>query len=98
MIWLRATLPRLRIDQIMGFAWKFLFPLSLINIFVTAIEVLVWEEPTTVQLWAIGGINLLVLVIGIVVFSYVLRRQQAGAYARVAVPPVAVGGKIGCTG
>ena len=90
MIWLRATLPRLRIDQIMGFAWKFLFPLSLINIFVTAIEVLVWEEPTTVQIWAIGGINLLVLVIGIVVFSYVLRRQQAGAYARVAVPPVAV--------
>ena len=89
MIWVRATLPRLRIDQVMGFAWKLLFPLSLINIFVTAVEVLVWEEPTTAQLWAIGGINLLVLVGGIVVFSTVLRRQQAGERARVAVPPVA---------
>ena len=38
-IWIRATFPRLRIDQIMAFAWKFLFPLSLINLFATTIEV-----------------------------------------------------------
>ncbi len=30
MIWLRGTLPRPRIDQLLGFAWKFLFPLSLL--------------------------------------------------------------------
>ncbi len=38
-IWIRATFPRLRIDQIMAFAWKFLFPLSLINVFITTFEV-----------------------------------------------------------
>ena len=38
-IWIRATFPRLRIDQIMAFAWKFLFPLSLINVFITTVEV-----------------------------------------------------------
>ena len=38
-IWIRATFPRLRIDQIMAFTWKFLFPLSLINLFATTIEV-----------------------------------------------------------
>ena len=35
MIWLRGTLPRLRVDQLMGFAWKFLLPLSILNIFIT---------------------------------------------------------------
>ncbi|MFM1557612.1 MAG: complex I subunit 1/NuoH family protein, partial [Limisphaerales bacterium] len=34
MIWLRGTLPRLRVDQLMGFAWKFMLPLSILNILV----------------------------------------------------------------
>jgi len=42
-IWMRATLPRIRIDQIMAFAWKFLIPIALINVFVTAGEVLIWD-------------------------------------------------------
>lgn len=37
-MWVRATLPRLKPDQLMGFSWKFLIPLSLINIFMIAIE------------------------------------------------------------
>ncbi|MBI3744090.1 MAG: NADH-quinone oxidoreductase subunit NuoH [Chloroflexi bacterium] len=43
-IWVRATLPRLRIDQIMGFGWKFLLPLSIVNIFVTAAEVVAYPD------------------------------------------------------
>jgi NADH-quinone oxidoreductase subunit H len=31
-IWIRGTLPRLRMDQLMNFAWKFMLPLALINI------------------------------------------------------------------
>ena len=44
MVWTRATLPRVRIDQLMGLAWKFLFPLAVINLFITAIQVLVWPD------------------------------------------------------
>lgn len=38
-VWVRATLPRLRYDQLMSFSWKYLIPLSLINIFIIAILV-----------------------------------------------------------
>ena len=76
-VWFRATLPRLRIDQIMAFAWKFLLPLSLLNIFVVAVEVLVFGEEvvvdgvtrrvlTTADMWIMGGINLVVALLGIV--------------------------------
>lgn len=37
LVWVRGTLPRLRVDQLMGFAWKFLFPISLVNILLTGI-------------------------------------------------------------
>ena len=55
--WVRATLPRMRLDQILAFAWKYLFPLSLINVIALAIEVIVWPSPSTGQLLAMGAIN-----------------------------------------
>ena len=36
-MWLRGTLPRLRVDQLMAFAWKVLVPISLINLMVTGL-------------------------------------------------------------
>jgi NADH-quinone oxidoreductase subunit H len=38
-IWVRATLPRLRYDQLMSFGWKILLPLATVNLLVTAILV-----------------------------------------------------------
>jgi NADH-quinone oxidoreductase subunit H len=38
-IWVRATLPRLRYDQLMSFGWKVLLPLATLNVLVTAVLV-----------------------------------------------------------
>ncbi len=45
-VWMRGTLPRVRIDQLMGFAWKWLVEISLVNAFVTAGAILVVQQVT----------------------------------------------------
>jgi NADH-quinone oxidoreductase subunit H len=44
-VWLRATFPRLRYDQLMSFGWKVLLPASLLNLTVTAIVVALTSAP-----------------------------------------------------
>ncbi|TJY41903.1 NADH-quinone oxidoreductase subunit NuoH [Cohnella pontilimi] len=46
LFWIRATFPRLRVDQLMGLAWKVLLPLAILNIFITA---------AYIELWGMGG-------------------------------------------
>jgi NADH-quinone oxidoreductase subunit H len=78
-IWVRATYPRLRIDQLMAFAWKFLLPLSLINLFATALEVFFLRDSmgvlTTNDLWIMTGINLALGAVCFAVFGTMIREK-----------------------
>jgi NADH-quinone oxidoreductase subunit H len=71
-IWLRATLPRFRYDQLMGIAWKVLLPLVLINVIFTALVRLISNDQATagqaflimaaivgfpVLIWILNGIS-----------------------------------------
>lgn len=69
LVWIRATIPRLRIDQLMGFAWKFLIPVTMLNILFTGIQVLVLDQAAVpVEYLIAGGIVLNVLIaVGVVV-------------------------------
>ena len=56
-IWIRGTLPRLRMDQLMNFAWQFMLPMTLINVFVAG----VWHfMPAGVIRWLVCAIVLVV--------------------------------------
>jgi NADH-quinone oxidoreductase subunit H len=69
-IWIRGTLPRLRMDQLMNFAWKFMLPLSLINIFAAGI----WHYmPGGISRWFVATT---IVVVSCILLSRGLRRNQ----------------------
>ncbi len=81
LLWIRATWPRLRVDQIMEFAWKGLFALALINIVLIAVEVQVLRDPETGRLstdsmWLMAAINWVVTLVSIVVIANILGQRR----------------------
>ena len=69
-IWIRGTLPRLRMDQLMNFAWKFMLPLSLINIFAAG----VWHYmPAGISRWFVVT---LIVALACILLSRGLRRNK----------------------
>ena len=74
MLWFRATFPRLRFDHLIGFAWKFLVPLSLVNLLLAAIVVKIPVQNPDLALWIHGGLMLLASIITIAVTAFILNR------------------------
>ncbi len=73
--WIRGTFPRLRIDQLMAFAWKVVVPLSFLTVVMTAIyQFYNWPA------WSLT----LMSVAGLVWVGYAIYRRLAGPASRVA--------------
>ena len=73
--WIRGTFPRLRIDQLMAFAWKVMVPLSFYAIVITAVYLFYGLPPWTLTLMSLAGLA---------VVGYAIYRRFAGPASRAA--------------
>jgi len=80
MLWTRGTFPRVRLDQLVSLAWKFLVPISLVNLVLAALVVKLSANP-----WAQAGIlllgNLITVAVTFLILSLVERRQKSAESA-----------------
>jgi NADH-quinone oxidoreductase subunit H len=84
MLWFRATFPRVRFDHLVGFAWKFLVPLAIVNLFLGALVVKLVDG-----VWGQAGLmllgNIILVVVTFVIVNRSARRlEDAPALKRIA--------------
>jgi NADH-quinone oxidoreductase subunit H len=87
MLWFRATFPRMRFDHLVGFAWKFLVPLSMVNLMLGALVVKLTPDGSG-DIWAEAGLmllgNLIVIVVTFVILNRAARKvKDAPALQRI---------------
>ncbi|HLX58119.1 MAG TPA: NADH-quinone oxidoreductase subunit H [Ktedonobacteraceae bacterium] len=86
-IWVRGTLPRLRADQLMQFAWLILIPATLFNIIVTALIYLVMNglgSPNWLFQIVLGVVNFAMLA----AFVYIVSRATVATTRRAQAPSI----------
>jgi NADH-quinone oxidoreductase subunit H len=94
-LWLRNTVPRMRIDQVMNFNWFFLVPISIVNVLLTAFLVKILQvanlAPTDLANSSLSGVLLMTLVLlvkDILMILYIMNRvTKEGREARVVSKP-----------
>ncbi|MCJ7535915.1 MAG: NADH-quinone oxidoreductase subunit NuoH [Anaerolineales bacterium] len=89
-MWIRYSFPRVRIDQMLGFNWKFLTPLALILLIVVAIlDKLLVGVPTVWYILVMLGANLLIVLGTVLILKRYAHteRKRIGEERPTAVPP-----------
>jgi hypothetical protein len=87
-MWVKYSLPRIRIDHMLSFCWKFLTPLSLVLVIVTAVLAKVLQDASTLVVFFAFTLANILLITGTII---ILNRYAVKGRQKVAEPrPVAI--------
>jgi len=79
-MWIRATLPRVRIDQLMSLCWKFFVPISFVNLIGTAIWVAIWPQGNPVGGYVMVALFTALMILFVRRVIYYFRRSKMELY------------------